>query len=121
MKKLMNISRKLQRERGSALLVSLMVMVGLSLLGLGFVAITETESAIAINERNSAQALFAAETGARVMVDFFQDSNWANERGLLPRNLNAFKTRRTFPDDTSRNGYYKSNALHLLFDKPFKG
>ena len=121
MKKLMNISRKLRRERGSALLVSLMVMVGLSLLGLGFVAITETESAIALNERNSAQALFAAETGARAVVDFFQDSSWAKDRGLLPANITAFKTRRVFTHDTSMNGYYKSNVLTNLFDKPFKG
>ena len=122
MKKLMNITRKLRQERGSALLVSLMVMVGLSLLGLGFVAVTETESAIAINERNSAQALFAAETGARVVVDFFQDSTWANNRGLLPTNINAFKTRRLFTGTLiNQNGYYKPNALNLLFDKPFKG
>ncbi|HET7711165.1 MAG TPA: hypothetical protein VFL80_04490, partial [Thermoanaerobaculia bacterium] len=52
-------------SHGSALLVSLMVMVGLSLLGLGFVAISETESAIAINERNSVQVLDVAETGAK--------------------------------------------------------
>jgi hypothetical protein len=121
MKKLMNISRKLHRERGSALLVSLMVMVGLSLLGLGFVAITETESAIAINERNSAQAMFAAETGARAVVDFFQDSSWAKDRGLLPPNVLDFKTRRVFPHDTSMTSYYKSNVLVDLFDKPFKG
>src|SRR5919107_1639268 len=120
MKKLVNISRKLRRERGSALLVSLMVMVGLSLLGLGFVAVTETESAIAVNERNSAQALFAAETGARAVVDFFQDSTWAKDRGLLPQNINAFKTRRVFTHEPSMSGYYKANALMSLFDKPFK-
>lgn len=112
---------KLRREGGSALLVSLMVMVGLSLLGLGFVAVTETESAIAVNERNSAQALFAAETGARTILEFFQDSTWARDNNLLPQNLNAFKTQRTFPTRAFMNGYYKANAMNLLFDKPFKG
>lgn len=108
------------RERGSALLVSLMVMVGLSLLGLGFVAITETESAIATNERNSAQALAAAETGAKVVVEWFQDTAWCRDHGLLPANVSAFKTTRKFTD-ASLNGYYKSNATDMLFDKPFKG
>ncbi len=108
------------REKGSALLVSLMVMVGLSLLGLGFVAITETESAIATNDRNSAQALSAAETGAKVAVEWFQDSTWCRDRGLLPANLSAFKTTRVFTDAT-QNGYYKSNATDMLFDKPFRG
>jgi len=49
-------SRRNRRgSRGSALLVSLMVIVGLSLLGLGFVAISETESAIAKNQQASLQ------------------------------------------------------------------
>lgn len=121
MRKLIEITRSIRRQRGSALLVSLMVMVGLSLLGLGFVAVTETESAIAVNERNSAQAQFAAETGARAVVEFFQDTDWADARGLLPKNLTAFKTRREFPGQPAWDGYYKPNALYLLFDKPFKG
>ena len=49
-------SRRNRRDsRGSALLVSLMVIVGLSLLGLGFVAISETENAIAKNEQSALQ------------------------------------------------------------------
>ena len=108
------------RQEGSALLVSLMVMVGLSLLGLGFVAITETESAIAINERNTAQALAAAEAGGRVVVEWFQDPDWCESIGVLPQNLVAFKTRRRF-EDPARDGYYKFNAMEKLFDKPFRG
>ena len=110
-----------RKEHGSALLVSLMVMVGLSLLGLGFVAVTETESSIASNERNSVQAQFAAETGARAVVEMFQDSAWAQKNGILPQNITAFKTRRTFPSNPTKDGYYKPNGTHLLFDKPFKG
>lgn len=112
------LMRKENRQRGSALLVSLMVMVGLSLLGLGFVAITETESSIASNERNAVQAQFAAETGARAVVEMFQDTEWAQKNGILPKNLPAFKT---FRDVPGKEGYYKQNSMHMLFDKPFKG
>lgn len=118
MKKTQAKQRRQSPEKGSALLVSLMVMVGLSLLGLGFVAISETESAIAVNERNSTQALAAAEAGAKIAVEWFQDAEWAFDHDLLPPNNNAIKTLRTLPDGTT--GFYKSNAGELLFDVPFK-
>ena len=46
MERLKTIVKASLEERGSALLVSLMVIIGLSMLGLGFVAMSETESAI---------------------------------------------------------------------------
>ena len=52
------------QQRGSATLASLMVIVGLSLLGLAFVAMSETESAISINQRNHSQTVAVAEAGA---------------------------------------------------------
>src|SRR5436305_10458782 len=75
-----------KRERGSALLVSLMVIVGLSLLGLGFVTLSETEASISVNERNREQTLSHAEAAASVCVDWFQNPTWALNRGLLPSN-----------------------------------
>ena len=104
-------------QKGSALLVSLMVMAGLSLLGLAFVAISETESAIAVNERNYVQAQAAAEAGAKIVVEWFQDAQWANDHGILPPNRTAIKTMRV---NTETTGYYKANAGELLFDVPFK-
>ncbi|MCA1732181.1 MAG: pilus assembly PilX N-terminal domain-containing protein [Acidobacteria bacterium] len=104
-------------ERGSALLVTLMVMVGLSMLGLGFVAISETESAISVNQRNYAHTLSVAESGARAVVEMFQDADWAASLGILPPNNAAIKTQRTLGSDTS---FYKESPLHLLFDSPFK-
>lgn len=122
---MMKVSMKQRGDRGSALLVTLMVMVGLSLLGLGFVSISETESSISANERNSAQVLAVAEAGARLALEWFQDPQWANARGLLPANTSAVKTERQLtaaaPSPfTSYTGYYKSDAGTLLFDKPFK-
>jgi len=101
------------KQKGSALLVSLMVMVGLSLLGLGFVTLSETESAISINERNHTQTLAVAEAGARVVVQWFQDPAALNTQGLLPANANAIKTERNSGGYT---GYYKPSGL--LCDRP---
>lgn len=107
------------RQRGSALLVTLLVMVGLSLLGLGFVAISETESSISINQRNYAQVHAVAEAGSRVVLEWFQDPAWADARGLLPANTNAIKTARnlTFAGIAATD-FYKPSGL--LCDKPFK-
>src|SRR5512144_2337362 len=83
-------------EKGSALLVSLMVMVALSLLGLGFVAVSETESAISVNQRNYTQTQAVAELGARMAVEWFQNAEWADRRGILPPNDTSIKTQREF-------------------------
>lgn len=118
-----------RKQRGSALLVTLMVMVGLSLLGLGFVAISETESTISANQRNYTQVLSVAEAGARMVLEWFEDPDWANARGLLPANTNAVKTLRQLTAAApapmaNYSGYYKSisggTPMGLLFDKPYK-
>jgi hypothetical protein len=95
-----------------------MVMAGLSLLGLAFVAISETESAISVNERNYVQAQAAAEAGAKIVVEWFQDAEWAFDHGLLPPNKSAIKTERS--DKVTGSPYYKGIAGDLLFDIPFK-
>lgn len=116
-------------ERGSALLISLMIIVGLSMLGLGFVAMSQTESVISINETYGIQAQAAAEAGARLAMEWFQDPTWSlgntaatptrNAAPIMPINDVA-----TYPDiKTTRvtstyNGVYKPTGV--LFDKPYK-
>ena len=103
-------------ERGSALLVTLMVLVGMSLLGLGFVALSETESAISVNERNHAQTVALAEAGAREVVQWFQypDKYGPSQLAILPANAAAIKRTRTVQSYT---GVYRPAGL--LFDLPF--
>ena len=105
-------------DRGSALLVSLMVMVGLSLLGLTFVAISETENAISANERNKAQTNGLAEAGAKAVVQWFQDPATMEARGLLPANDDDFKVQRTV---NAYTGYYNELRTHLSLDKDSPG
>src|SRR5712671_6314751 len=89
MKKIRLLFRRARSSRGSALLVSLMVIVGLSLLGLGFVAISETESAIARNQQNALQTQAVAEAGAKLVVEWFQDPTWGQNTGGMPLNTTA--------------------------------
>lgn len=109
--------RRRQSSRGSALLVSLMVMVGLSLLGLSFVAISETENAISVNQRNKTQTSGLAEAGAKAIVQWFQDPDTMKARDLLAENVEDYKVERTV---ASYKGFYKPDtATELLCDTPF--
>jgi len=60
-------------ERGSALLISVLVMVILTLLGISYLLLAQTENQIAENELNAQQALFVAEGGARLVINWFND------------------------------------------------
>lgn len=124
MKKIKRSKRLLKKDRGSALLVSLMVIVGLSLLGLGFVAISSTESAIARNQQAALQTQAVAEAGAKLVVEWFQDPNWAEINAGLPKNdptqnanINAIKVTRL--SDTYSGLYKPLNSTKLL-DKPYR-
>jgi hypothetical protein len=132
MKKVRRSRRNRRDSRGSALLVSLMVIVGLSLLGLGFVAISETESAIAKNEQNALQTQAIAEAGARMIVEWFQDPQWAESNAAMPLNSSstiasgiipaagAIKTQRVIPAPQAYTGVYKPQTAQRLCDKPYR-
>lgn len=120
-----------KHDRGSALLVSLMVIVGLSLLGLGFVTISETETVIAKNQQGALQTMAVAEAGAKLVVEWFQDPQWAVTYGGCPSNnvatnpnIAAIKVTRTYPRDPVTGqvatGVYKPSSGDFLFDKPYR-
>ena len=123
MRKVARSKRNRNGTRGSALLVSLMVIVGLSLLGLGFVAISETESAIAKNQQTALQTQAVAEAGAKTIVEWIQDPTWGNTNAALPANdatnlnLAAIKITRTI---SGYSGVYKPSATTRLLDKPYR-
>ncbi|HVT44865.1 MAG TPA: pilus assembly PilX N-terminal domain-containing protein [Thermoanaerobaculia bacterium] len=134
METLRNVSKQLAgqiEERGSALLVSLMVMVGLSLLGLGFVAVSETENAISVNERNGQQVFHVAEAGAKLVVEWFQNPDWAElVTGIMPpvANRGDFMIDRMLDMDENGEvisalqnlGKYKNGDDRFCCDRPFK-
>jgi hypothetical protein len=116
--------RLLRNDRGSALLVSLMVIVGLSLLGLGFVAISSTETAIAKNQQAVAQTEAVAEAGAKLVVEWFQDPVWAQTNAGMPSNDGAVNTKlaaiKTSRVSGENSGVYRPDAQVRLLDKPYR-
>ena len=126
--------RTRNHDRGSALLVSLMVIVGLSLLGLGFVAISEVESKIAKNEAQALQTMAIAEAGAKMAVEWFQDPLWGMANAGMPANgtCASFGVTPCSPVGTPGTfmktvrtvgtyvGVYKPIAGSNLLDKPYR-
>ena len=60
-------------ERGSALVLATLITVIMSLLGISYLMMAQTESTIAENERNAAMALYVAEAGTRLTVAWLND------------------------------------------------
>ena len=58
-------------ERGSALVISVLVMAIMTLLGISFLMMAETENQIAENEKLSAQALYVGEASVRQVKRWF--------------------------------------------------
>ncbi len=88
-------------ERGSAMIIAILVMVILTLLGISFLLLAETENKIAENERLSAQALFAAESGARMVKRWFDrpEADYPNVNVLNPPLAAVDRTLREIDDD----------------------
>jgi hypothetical protein len=78
-----------------------------------------TESAIAVNQRNYVQSQAAAEAGAKVAVEWFQDAEMGLEQGHPPAQQDCPQDVPQ-PGRAGTSGYYKSVAGELLFDIPFK-
>lgn len=114
------------RERGSALLVALMVILGLSLLGLAFVAMSETEGAISLNHRNYSQAQTVSEAGAKIVTDWFNAPERMAALGLMPpvASETTLKLARWIDQDGDGSdeniGRWKVSQPVFCCDKPFK-
>jgi hypothetical protein len=64
-------------ERGMALIVTLMTLALLTALGLGLIVTTTSESALSVNNRDSAEAFYTADAGIeRVMQDLLLAPDW---------------------------------------------
>ena len=124
-------------ERGSALVIALLVTAILSLLGLSFMLVAETETRIADNERRSAQALYVAEAGARLVKQWFDGPGAPANVVNLPESA-VDRSQRLIDDDgdpataphpqdgTAWPRYKQGIDLNAdgvddLLDKPYRG
>src|SRR5688572_27806731 len=68
---------RLRNEHGSALIIALMSMMLLTALGAAVVMVTNTETMIAANHRNSQEAVYAADAVVeRVVQDLLMVPRW---------------------------------------------
>lgn len=125
-------------QRGSALVIAILVSVILALLGISFLLMGETEARIALNEKRSAQALHLAEAGARAVKRWFDHPG--DSLGFPPANA-VDRTLRRIVDETDpyepsaalpadgvigSRPYYKqgvdldSDGQDDLFDRPYR-
>ncbi len=89
-------------EQGSALIIAMLVAVILSLLGISYLLMAKTESTIAENERNSAMALYVAEAGARMTINWFNDPD-TTTGFLVPTSANVDRSVRLVDADNDPN------------------
>ena len=126
--------RPSRREGGFAIAFALLMIMILTLLGASLLLVATTENRIAENERLSAQALYAAEAGARLVKRWFDhpgsSTNVANP-GLsaIDRTLRLVDAppASVVAADGSSVPYYKqgvdlnANGADDVFDQPFRG
>ncbi len=117
-------------ERGSALIIALLVMVMMTLLGVPFLLMGQIENHIAENELLSAQAAYAAESGAHMVKRWFNrpmaSSNLINPPlaaiDFSQREIDEDGDPGTLPvqaDGTSGKPWYK-DATNDVFQKPYR-
>ncbi|MBI4169555.1 MAG: hypothetical protein HY510_06430 [Acidobacteria bacterium] len=122
-----------RQERGSALVIATLITVILCLPGISCLMMAQTENTIAENERNAAMALYVAEAGARLAVNWFNDPSSTGY--LVPTTAQVDRTKRLLDHDgnpaTARvlaaagdaaKPLYKDAALTSspVFDRPYR-
>jgi len=128
-------------ERGSALVIAVLVMAILTLLGLSLLLIADTENKIAENERLSAQALYFGEGVTREVKRWFDRPPYSAEgdanlsrptTAVIERSLRMIDVDGPGPaaevaaDGTAANPYYKAgvdrdgDGADDIFDKPYR-
>jgi hypothetical protein len=123
--------RERSGERGTALIVALLVMVIMTMLGIPFLLMGETENRIAENERLSLQALYAAEAGAQMVKRWFDQpmgsTNAVNPPlGAIDRSLRLIDedgdpaTVPVLADGTADHPFYKQYD-DAIFENPYRG
>jgi type II secretory pathway pseudopilin PulG len=128
-------------ERGSALVLALLVMAILTLLGISYLMMADTENRIAENERLSAQALYFGEGVTREVKRWFDRPPYTAEgtanlvrptAALLDRTRRIIDTDGAGPsarvpaDGTTAFPYYKAGVDNDgdgnddIFDRPYR-
>ena len=118
-------------ERGSALVLAVLIMAILSLMGLAFSLTADMEGKISVNSRQSSQALYVAEGTAWLVKSWFEDPTAASG-WLVPTTSQVNRTLRWVDHDNDGtfqaystapapwNVVYR-NGTNDLFERPYRG
>ena len=87
----------MRSERGSAMVIAVLVIVILTLLGVSFLLMAETENRISENERLGQQALYFGESGVRMIKRWFDYP--ASGNNLINPPLNVIDRSLRYIDD----------------------
>lgn len=134
-----------EKERGSALIVSMMIMVILTMLGVTFAVLAAQEERISVNARDHEQTLYVAEAALEVARTWFNDPdpgtnpfkptsgqmNYSLRKGMVfrddwrnPDELGASDSDTDPEVDGSAGAIYTGGNLgggSSRFDKPYRG
>ncbi len=119
-------------NKGSALLITLLIMVILSLTGISFLFMADTENKISNNYYLAIKGLLAAQSGVYFVSSWFNHAN--DDLTLLPTASDiAFNPRPNVSDGTNNSTLYKWGCAtgegapnpdcsnYKLFDRPYIG
>jgi type II secretory pathway pseudopilin PulG len=120
-------------ERGSALIIAVLITVILSLLGISYMLMAQTENTIAENERNAATALYAAQSAVSLAVSWINDPSSTGylvpTTGQVDRSLRLLDTdsnpatpRVLAVSGDATKPIYKDATVtpSALFDRPYR-
>ena len=94
----------MRSERGSAMVIAVLVIVILTLLGVSFLLMAETENRISENERLGQQALYFGESGVRMIKRWFDYP--ASGNNLINPPLNVIDRSLRYIDDDGYEDIY---------------
>jgi hypothetical protein len=132
------IVASLEAQKGFAMVLTLLITVIMTLLGVSFVLMAETENRIAENERLSSQVMFFAESGVRVVESWF-NSAYLGDALILPTPGVVDRTQRLIDDDGDsstpphpqdgsttwprykQNVDFDSDGADDVFERPYRG
>ncbi len=120
-------------EEGSALILAVLISVILSLLGVSYLMMAQTENTIAENERNATLSLYIAEAGTRLAITWFNDPSTTGF--MVPTTGQVDRTKRLVDHDNNdatalqaaiaadaTKPLYKDGALTTaaIFERPYR-
>lgn len=83
-----------EAERGSAMIIALMIMIILTLVGVTFLVLSEQEERISVNARDHIQALYVAEAAVEIAKTWFNDPTPPPGNPLKPATTEMNRTLR---------------------------